>query len=231
MADPAAEKAKKPKRRLLTSIREAYKRTREVDPKIGWIMLAWLVGIFLLFAVLGWFFWDPIVAAFMGLATGILVALFVLVRRAEAAEYSQIEGKPGAAGAVLNTLRKGWVVEPAISVTRNQDIVHRAIGRCGIVLVGEGTPSRVANLLANEKRKHARVAPDAPVFDIIVGDGDGQIPIRKLSKHVQKLPRSIRPAEVTDIVFRLKALQTQPLPIPRGPIPQNLKVPRSAKVR
>jgi hypothetical protein len=41
-----------------------------------------------------------------------------------------------------------------------------------------------------------------------------------------KLPRSIRPAEVTELRARLRALGTQPVPMPKGPLPRNAKVPR-----
>jgi hypothetical protein len=108
--------------------------------------------------------------------------------------------------------------------------VHRVVGRPGIVLVGEGAPNRVGNLLANEKRKHARVAPDTPIYDIVVGDGKDQVPLRRLSKDVMKLPRNLRPAEVTELLHRLKALSAnrQQLPIPKGPLPKNVKLPPGA---
>jgi hypothetical protein len=216
----------------LRQIRETYRMAKKVDPRIGLISLGSGLLVFLVFFALGWFvILDPIIMGFLGLATGLLVAAFIFGRRAERAAYAQVEGQPGAAAAVLNALRRGWIVTPAIAVTRNQDIVHRAVSRCGIVLVGEGVPSRLANLLANEKRRHARVAPDAPVYDVIVGDAEGQVPLRGLNKHLMKLPRSLRPAEVTDINYRLKALQISPVPIPKGPIPMTTKVPRSAKMR
>lgn len=219
------------KKRRLRQLRDTYRMAKKSDPRIGLYSIGAGVVTVLAFVGIGFLILDPIITGFLGLATGLLVATFIFGRRAERAAYAQVEGQPGAAAAVLNSLRRGWVVTPAIAVTRNQDVVHRAVGRCGIVLVGEGAPTRVAQLLASEKKRHHRVAPDAPLYDIIVGDAPGQIALRALNRHLIKLPRSLRPAEITDIMFRLKAMQTSPVPIPKGPIPQTTKIPRSAKMR
>ena len=55
------------------------------------------------------------------------------------------------------------------------DVVHRAVGRPGVVLVGEGSPTRLPSLLAAEKKRVARVAFDVPIHDFQVGDGQGQV--------------------------------------------------------
>jgi hypothetical protein len=112
-------------------------------------------------------------------------------------------------------------------VTKNQDLVHRVVGRPGIILVGEGNEARVRHLLGVEKKKHARVVGETPIHDIVVGDSgdEGVVPIRKLSKHVQRLPRSIRPADITDVLQRLKALDAAR---PQIPMPTNLRQARAA---
>lgn len=220
---------KKPGR--LAQIRETYRMAKKRDRYIGLISIGAGVLVFAAFIALGFVILNPWLMGLLGFMPGLLVATLIFGRRAERAAYAQVEGQVGAAAAVLNSLRRGWVVTPAVAVSRNQDVVHRAIGRCGIVLVGEGAPSRVAHLLTTEKRRHARVAPSAPLYDVIVGDGEGQVALRSLNRHLMKLPRSIRPADVTDINFRLKALQSQPVPIPKGPLPTNTKLPRSAKLR
>lgn len=231
--EPAPAAASKPEKKpgRLRQIRDTYRMAKRRDPYIGLIALGPGLLVWAAFIALGFVVLNPWVTGIFGFSVALLVAAIIFGRRAERAAYAQVEGQLGAAASVLNALRRGWIVTPAVAVTRNQDIVHRAIGRCGIVLVGEGAPSRVANLLATEKRRHARVAPSAPVYDIIVGDGEGQVPLRDLNRHLVKLPRSIRDADVTDINFRLKALQSSPVPIPKGPMPQNTKVPRSAKLR
>lgn len=210
---------------------EAYRFTRKQDRWIGWVLLASVLGPFLLLLGIGFLVDHPVLLGLFGFTTGILVALILFGRRAERAAYLQIEGQPGAAAAPLNLLKRGWTVTPAVAVTRNQDLVHRVVGRPGVVLVAEGAPSRVGNLLLQEKRKVARVAPEVPVHEIVAGDGDGQVPLRKLSRAVTKLPRALTPAQVNELNFRLKALASQQgqFPIPKGPLPKNVKLPRAPR--
>jgi len=204
-----------------------FKMTRKSDPRIGLILL----GVFLLVAgvafalffllVPGGWILDVVTAVMIGL----LAVLIVFGRRAQKAQYAQIEGQPGAAAAALNQLRRGWKVEPGIAFNRNQDLVHRVVGPPGIVLVGEGSPHRVKSLLANERRKHERVASETPIFEVVSGDSAGAVPVPKLSKHVSKLGRNIKPAQMTDVLQRLKALDANRsnMPIPKGPVPTSLK--------
>ncbi len=152
-------------------------------------------------------------------------------RRAERAAYAEVEGRPGAAGAALGILRKGWKVQQAVAVTKNQDLVHRVVGKPGVVLVGEGNVSRVRQLLAVEKKKHARVVGEVPIYDVIVGDGTEEtVTVQQLAKHIQKLPRNITPADITDVMQRLRALDAMrpQIPIPKGPVPTSAKQARAA---
>jgi hypothetical protein len=226
--DAAQDPEKKPGR--IAQVRAAYKITKEAQPTIGLLLAGIFLAVVAVFVGLGFVLNNPILWGLTGAPVGFLLMMIVFGRRVEKAAYSRLEGQLGAGANALSTLRKGWTVDPAISVTRNQDIVHRVVGRPGIILVGEGAPNRVGNLLANEKRKHARVAPDTPIYDLVVGDEEGQVPLRKLSSHVMKLPRNLRPNEVTELLFRLKALSAnrQQLPIPKGPLPKNVKLPPGA---
>ena len=74
------------------------------------------------------------------------------------------------------------------------------------MLVGEGVPSRVAGLLAAERKKTERVAHGVPIHEFQVGSGEGQIPVSKLQRKITTLPRTLRPTAVTDLNYRLKAL-------------------------
>jgi uncharacterized membrane protein YjfL (UPF0719 family) len=214
----------------LKQIRSAYKMTRKQDPKIGLVLAGVFLGVAALFAVLAvtlgpWWIWATI-----GFPVALLATTFIFGRRVEKAAYSSIEGQAGAAASALQTLRRGWTVTPAVAVTKNADIVHRVVGRPGIVLVGEGQPSRLKNLLAAERKKHARVAGGAPVTEIVAGEGEGEISIRKLTKHVMKLPPVLQPSEITDLLARLKALDAvrPQVPLPKGPIPTSMKGARQA---
>jgi hypothetical protein len=206
-----------------------YRMTRQADPKVGLLMAAAGLGAFGVMLALGFLFRHPVYLGSLGVMVGSVAALFVFARRAERAAYAQVEGQVGAAVAVLNALRRGWTVTPAVAVTKNQDVVHRAVGRPGVVLVAEGAPSRVGNLLAAEKRRTARFVGDAPVYDVIVGNDDGQVPLRKLNRYVTKLPRNLKPAQVAQLNNRLRALGSTSVPIPKGPIPKNLRPPRGGK--
>ncbi|MDX6287869.1 MAG: hypothetical protein QOG53_3354 [Frankiales bacterium] len=163
-----------------------------------------------------------------------LATLVVFGRRATAAAYVEVEGRPGAAAGVLQGLRGAWRVQPAVAITRNQDFVHRAIGRPGVVLVGEGAPHRVGQLLVQEKRRVSRAVPEIPIYEVNVGDADGQVSIRKLQAHMNKLPRNMKPAKVRELDSRLRALGASQPPLPKGPIPgfrpgQTPRVPRGKR--
>jgi hypothetical protein len=218
--------AKPAKDSRIKQIAASYQMTKKADPKIGLILLGWFlvsgaVAFGLLWLLPGHWALDLVGAVLIGL----LVALIVFGRRAQHAGYRQIEGQPGAAAAALGMLRKGWKLEPAVGFNRNQDVVHRVVGPPGIVLVGEGNPNRLKPLLASERRKHERVAADIPIHEVVVGNSEGAVPLPKLVKHVTKLGRKVKPAELTDVLARLRALDaTRPnIPLPKGPIPTNLK--------
>lgn len=225
-----------PAKGRIRQMRQAYTITKRNDRNIGLILLL----TFLVFggasAALGYFVFGTgtfglIVTILFSILIGILASLIVFGRRAEKAAYAQVEGQMGAAAGALQMLKRGWDVKPAVAFTKNQDIVHRVVGRPGIILVGEGNTTRVKNLLAAEKKKHARIGgEDVPVTDIVVGRGDGEVPLTKLLKHVQKLPKNIKPAQVTGLLYKLKALDAMrpAAPMPRGPVPTSMKGSRKA---
>ena len=213
----------------IKQIAASYRMTKQSDPKIGLILL----GVFVVAAALGYllFFFLPggwILDVITAVMVGLLAVMIVFGRRAQKAAYAQIEGQPGAAAAALSLLRRGWKTDPAIAFNKNQDIVHRVVGPPGIVLIGEGNPNRLRSLLANERRKHERVVSEVPIHEVIVGDPSkvpGAVPIPKLSRHVQKLGRNIKGAQMTDVLSRLRALDANRsnIPLPKGPMPTNLK--------
>jgi len=161
----------------------------------------------------------------LGVLLGLLVAMILFGRYSQAAQFSAIEGQPGAAAAVLQNMRGNWTVTPGIAGNRSMDIVHRAVGRPGVILIGEGSPNRLASLLAAEKKRVARVAYEVPIYEFVIGDGEGQVPISKLQRKIMRLPRQLKPAAVSDVNHRLKALQPT-LQAPKGPIPRNVRQPK-----
>ncbi|MDQ1642796.1 MAG: hypothetical protein QOJ90_2147 [Actinomycetota bacterium] len=224
------ESAPKPKKQSRTGqIRSAYKMTRKVDPLVGWITLAAGFLVFAVMLAIGFLVNQPIFFGLIGLMLGFLAATIVFGKRAEKAAFAQVEGQPGAAAAALNMLRRGWTVTPGVAATRNQDVVHRAVGRPGVVLVGEGSPTRVANLLATERKKVTRFVPDVPVYEVQAGNEDGQVPLRRLNSKLMKMPRNLKNDQVAEVNRRLKALGTMNLPIPKGPMPKGMKMPKGPR--
>jgi hypothetical protein len=183
------------------------------------------VGIIVVFAAVGLFTGLAPFLIPLGVLLGLLTGMILFGRFAQRAQFATIEGQPGAAAAVLQNMRGNWTVTPAVTANRNMDVVHRAVGRPGVILVGEGAPSRLTGLLAAEKKKTARVAHDVPIFEFQVGNDEGQIPVSQLQRKVMRLPRALRPAAVSDLNYRLKALQPS-LQMPKGPLPKGARQPR-----
>jgi hypothetical protein len=223
-ADPPALKRRQ-------QFAETYRMAKKSDPAIGrWVFGAGLVGLFVGFAV----FWlavgrnstlGLILTVIGALMVAVLSGLIVFSRRAQKAVYSQMEGQVGAAAGALGLLKRGWHVDNAIAFTKQQDVVHRVIGPPGILLVGEGNPGRLKGLMTAERKRHERVAVDTPVQELVVGKAEGQVPLDRLSRHIQKMKRQVQPAEITDILARLKAIDaSRPVvPMPKGPVPSSMK--------
>ncbi|HET7682482.1 MAG TPA: DUF4191 domain-containing protein [Marmoricola sp.] len=211
----------------IKQIRETYRMTKQVDPVIGRVLLGWFLLVGLAgFAITLLIFRGGIVFPIVfGVLVGLLAALIVFGRRAQHAALSQIEGQPGAAAAALGMLRRGWKTDPAIAFTRQQDVVHRVVGPPGIVLIGEGNPNRLRQLMAGERRKHERAVSETPIHEVLLGDGPDQVTIYRLVKHVTKLGKDLKPAQMTDVLARLKALDANrsSIPLPKGPMPTSAR--------
>jgi hypothetical protein len=225
----AVKDPKKPKSSRTGQIRAAYKMTRQVDPLVGWITLAVGLVAFAVVLAIGFVVGQPIIFGLLGLMVGFLAATIIFGRRAEKAAFAQVEGQPGAAAAALNMLRRGWTVTPGVAATRNQDVVHRAVGRPGVVLVGEGSPARIGSLLASERKKVSRFVPDVPIYELQAGNEEGQVPLRRLNNKLMKMPRNLKNDQVAEVNRRLKALGTMNLPIPKGPMPKGMKMPKGPR--
>lgn len=207
------------KPRFLSQLRVAWSQSRALDPRLAVMVAGAGVAGFAIPFVILLLLGRPILGAIAGVLVGGLAALSVFGRRASALQLTAIEGQPGAAAAVVQSLRGIWRLTPAVAVTRSQDMVHRVIGRPGIVLVGEGAPSRVAQLLAQEKRRVSRVAKDVTIHEVSVGNGNGQVSLTQLRVHLMRLPRSVKPREIGALERKLSALGEQNIPIPKGPMP------------
>jgi hypothetical protein len=201
----------------LRALRQAWDLTRANDPRMPAIVLGSGAGVLAAFVVLGivlggWYWYV------FGVLLGLTLMLVLFGRRTQSVQYAQIEGRPGAAAAVLESMRGQWFVSPAVAFSKKQDLVHRVVGRCGIVLVGEGSPPRVKQLMSKEKTRLTRIAGDVSIHTMIVGEGDKQVSLQRLQVAMNKLSRELKKTEVPKLERKLKPLDRD-LPIPKGYLP------------
>ena len=202
----------------LAQYRLAFTNTKQADPRLVPLLVGAVVVGFLVGFGLGLLLGSWITAVILGIPLAILGGLVVFGWRTQRAALLAIEGRPGAAAAVLQSMRGRWRLTPAVAATRKQDFVHRVVGRPGVILVGEGSPARVASLLKQEKRRIGRVVGDTPVHEVSVGDREDQVPLQRLQAHLTRLPRAVKPGEIGDLDRKLNSLRDQDLPMPKGPI-------------
>ena len=175
--------------------------------------------------------WSVILWGISGILFGILGAIILMTRLSSKVMYRKIDGMPGATGHVLSTsLGRKWIgSEMPVGVNpRSQDAVYRAIGRGGVVLVGEGSRGRLTRLVNDEKKKIARVASGVNVEVFYVGHGEGDIPISKLAKTIKSLPKTLDRATMAAVVKRVESVSQSvtSLPIPKGIDPTRVRPQR-----
>jgi hypothetical protein len=224
--DPAEKKAAKKaaraaRRERFSQIWQAFQMQRREDKALLPLMIGAVVGtavvLFLVGLLIGqqWFLLPT------GILLGILLAIVIFGRRVQNNVYSKANGQPGAAGWALDSMRGQWRVTQAVAGTTHLDAVHRVIGRPGVVLVAEGAPHRTKGLLAQEKKKVARVAGQVPIYELTVGDEEGQVPLAKLQRRMAKLPRNIDRPQMDTLEKRMAALASRTGPaMPKGPVPK-----------
>lgn len=231
MARTKADGGSTPKKQgRLSQLRAVFSMTRRSDPAAVWWMLLAFVGTVAVAFAVGYLIDHPIYVTIIGVMLGLLFAVAILARRAEGAAYAQLAGQPGAAGAALQGLRRGWSVEqqPVAIDPRSQDMVFRAVGRPGVVLVTEGPVPRVNKLADKERTRLNRVLPNVPVTIVNAGDGPEQVPLRKVSRTMTRMKPALTKGEVSEVAKRLRALGAAKLPIPKGVDPMRARPDRKA---
>ncbi len=214
---------------------QVFQMTRRYDKTaVWWILLGFLgsiaVSVVLAIFISGGSVFGMVLWIIAGVLAGILAAMIILGRKAEKAAYSQISGQPGAVGAVFrSSLPRGWQGSemPVNANAKTQDAVYRAVGRGGVILVGEGPRSRVSRMVQDEKRKVNRVLPNVPVTVLYVGPDEDSIPLYKLTKSVRKVKKVLTKPEAIAVVNRLSSLSSNGLPIPKGVDPFKVKPQRA----
>ncbi|MBO0840140.1 MAG: DUF4191 domain-containing protein [Sciscionella sp.] len=224
----ATQEAAKARREASRAKRGQLFQAFKLQLKEDRALLPWLLGVFLgitavvfvvgIFLGMQWFLLP------VGILLGVAGALLVFGRRAQRNIFSKAEGQPGAGAWALDQLRGQWRVTQAVAGTTQLDAVHRVLGLPGVILVAEGAPHRVKSLLAQEKKRVSRVVGKTPIYDVTIGNDDGQVPLSKLNRHLMKLPRNISREQLDTLEKKLAALGNRGAALPKGPMPQGAKM-------
>lgn len=210
---------------------QVYRNTKQYDRNltlllvlsfIGPIALSLLIALVFDSGVFGWVLWP-----LTGVLVGLLLVMIVLGRRAESVAYAQLDGQPGAVGAVINgALRRSWRgSEVPIAMTKQQDALYRVVGRGGVVLIAEGSASRTKQLVARESTKLRQALRGVQLTTLYVGPDAGGVPLNKLSRTLVKLKPVLNRREVSDVHNRLLSLKADPIGIPKGIDPMRMRAP------
>ncbi|RJO69058.1 DUF4191 domain-containing protein [Nocardia panacis] len=222
-AAKAARKQQSKERRQ--QLWQAFQMQRKEDKLLLPLMIGALVLSTAVFVVLGLVFGLSWFLTPLGILLGVLLAFIIFGRRVQKNVYAKAEGQAGAAAWVLDNLQGKWRVTNGIAATTQLDAVHRVVGLPGVILIGEGAPQRLKPLLAQEKKRTARLVGDTPIYDIVIGNEDGQIALKNLQRHLTKLPRNIDAKRIDLIEGRLAALNSRSGPaLPKGPMPAGAKM-------
>lgn len=224
-------KAKKPKKtRWYSYMGQAFTISREAYSWapfaiLGPLVLGIVLGVVIGIATGHWILWP-----LFFILLGIIVAMFILLQLTKRASYAKISGVPGASAAVLDQIKRGWIInpEPVRFNARSQDMIFRAIGRPGVVLIADGNPGRTRKLVEEERVSLKRIIPSVPISAIYVGEGENQTSLLKLQSAMSKLPKKITNAEVNAVSKRLEAVKVNNLGIPKGIDPMRARPDRKS---
>jgi Domain of unknown function (DUF4191) len=220
--------AKREKRReTFRNVKQAFVLTKEADPRfLPVLIMATVIAMAVLYAIVLLVTGSVLLPIPFAVLGGLVVGMFVFSRRAQKSMFAQAEGQAGAAGWMLRQQLKGdWRLTEVVAGTTQLDAVHRLVGRPGVVLVGEGAPHRVRGLIAQEKKRTARVVGDTPIYDITIGTGEGDVRLGKLNRYLLKLPANLSKDQVATLEKRLAALGgSRAQGLPAGPMPPGAKM-------
>ncbi|MDV7136241.1 DUF4191 domain-containing protein [Williamsia muralis] len=232
-AKAARKEASRARRKQLW---QAFQMQRKEDKLLLPYMIGAVVLLVGLAVLIGLLTGSLVFVLPLGIVLGVLIAFIIFGRRVQKTVFTKAEGQAGAAAWALDNMRGQWRVKQAVTGTAHLDAIHRVIGKPGVILVAEGAPHRTKSLLAQEKKRISRLVGDTPIYDVTVGNEEGQVPLKSLERHLNKLPNNINKARIDALESRLAALGgKQPGPgMPKGPMPQGAKmrnVQRAARRR
>lgn len=221
MAEEKKQRANKEPGRIRQMV-QVYQQTKRHDRNLTLALAACFLGPIALSLLAAWLFSNNvfgwIVWPITGILVGLLLAMIVLGRRAESVAYRQLEGQPGAVGAVINgALRRSWRgSETPVAMNRQRDAVYRVVGRGGAVLLVEGSPQRAKQLVTREEIQLRRSLSGVPITILYVGTGEGQVPLNRLSRTLVKLKPALNRREVQTVYNRISSMKADPIGVPKG---------------
>lgn len=221
---------------FFSTIKSLFTFTRESYPWVTWVLpLIIVAGIAVGLAVAlltGQPWWGWILWGIFGIMLGLIGSMLLLNRLATKAMYRKIDGMPGGAGHVVgNMLGRKWRGDdmPVAVNPKTQDAVYRAVGRGGVVLVGEGSRKRLEKLVKKEKTTAMRITHGAvPVTVYYVGHGEDEVPVDQLAKRIKSLKTVVDRNGMAQLVSRTDSMTQglSALPIPKGVDPLKARAPK-----
>lgn len=216
------------RKRTRTQMWQAFNLQRKQDSALIPLMLLAFLGLGLLFFLIGLLFHGQWFMLILGLGVGAVLAMWLFSHRLQRDMYKKVEDQPGVAGWALqqqlrNTMGIVWDVKPGIAATRQQDVVHRVIGNAGVILVAEGKKNHLQPTINQLKKRIDKMAAGVPVYEVYVGEGEGEVPLSKLRNHVMKFPRNFNKNETYANIRKISAMDTMPgtaQGLPKGPLPK-----------
>ncbi|MET2012591.1 DUF4191 domain-containing protein [Microbacterium chocolatum] len=221
---------------FFSQLRTLYTFTQKAFPWLPFLLVGILLAGIALGVGIGFFLppvaiWSVILWGITGLLLGVLASLMTMTRLSTRAMYRRLDGMPGATGHVISTsLGRRWQASelPVGINPKTQDAVYRAIGRGGVVIVGEGARGRLTRLVADERTKVQRVASGVTVTVLYIGHGDDEVPIGKLASTIKALPKAVDRATMAAVIKRVESVSQSltSLPIPKGIDPTKVRAQR-----
>ena len=199
------------------------KGDRKFIPIVAGVVAVPLIALALLLVLGSWSLYTTVLWVVAMIVVALVGFMIVLNTRSNNVFMKQAEETPGAAAQIVENIQRGdWRVTPALASTTSFDMVHLVICRKGVLLIGEGNPNKVRQMMGQEKRRLAKVIGSAEMKDIIIGNGEGETPVRKLRTTLVRMPNTISAKDVNALDVRLKALTARPQ-MPKGAIPKNMR--------
>ncbi|AKK09263.1 DUF4191 domain-containing protein [Corynebacterium testudinoris] len=223
----AAKRAKR--KQTWSQFWQAFNLQRKQDKKLIPLMLLAIVGMGVAFFLIGLLFNGQWFMLSLGLGLGFVLAMYIFSKRLEGSMYDRVGDTPGAAGWTLENMRNTvgivWHTKTAVAMNTHMDTVHRVVGNPGVVLVGEGEPHRVKPLINQQRKRISRLAGDVPIYEVLVGEGEGQVTLKKLQRELLKLPRNYKKDEVYAVNAKIEAMDrigsgNPGAGLPKGPLPK-----------